>query len=70
MRSLWEGLNTITDFKRETHSVNNISAALPDELNTSNAHFEANHNALTEIVPTTAELTPTPFLWLTCAEAH
>ncbi|XP_036412890.1 uncharacterized protein LOC118797730 [Colossoma macropomum] len=40
IRSLWEELNTITDFKRETRSVNNISAALPDELNTFYARFE------------------------------
>ncbi|KAI4888337.1 hypothetical protein NFI96_027462, partial [Prochilodus magdalenae] len=39
-RSLWQGLNTITYFRGETRSVDHISAALPDELNTFYARFE------------------------------
>ncbi|KAI4901982.1 hypothetical protein NFI96_008400 [Prochilodus magdalenae] len=39
-RSLWQGLNTVTDFRRETRSVDNISAALPNQLNTFCARFE------------------------------
>ncbi|KAI4883365.1 hypothetical protein NFI96_001066 [Prochilodus magdalenae] len=56
-KSLWQGLNTITDFRRETRSVDHISAALPDELNTY-ARFEVNHTVLPERAPATADSVP------------
>ncbi|KAI4899557.1 hypothetical protein NFI96_017648 [Prochilodus magdalenae] len=57
-RSLRQGLNTVTDFRRETPSVDNISAALPDELNTFSARFEVNHIVLPERAPATADSAP------------
>ncbi|KAI4891120.1 hypothetical protein NFI96_028563 [Prochilodus magdalenae] len=54
-RSLWLGLNTITDFRRETRSVDHISAALPDQLNTFYARFEVKHTVLPERAPATAD---------------
>ncbi|KAI4885725.1 hypothetical protein NFI96_026178, partial [Prochilodus magdalenae] len=57
-RSLWQGLNTITDFRRETPSVDHISAALPDELNTFYARFEVNHTVHPERAPATADSAP------------
>ena len=57
-RSLWQGLNTITDFRRETPSVDHISAALPDQLNTFYARFEVNHTVLPERAPATADSAP------------
>ncbi|KAI4893672.1 hypothetical protein NFI96_008713 [Prochilodus magdalenae] len=57
-RSLWQGLNTVTDFRRETPSVDNISAALPDQLNTFCARFKVNHTVLPERAPATADSAP------------
>ncbi|KAI4881422.1 hypothetical protein NFI96_008437 [Prochilodus magdalenae] len=56
-RSLWQGLNTITDFRRETRSVDHISAGLPDKLNTFYARFEVNHTVLPERAPATTDST-------------
>ncbi|KAI4894726.1 hypothetical protein NFI96_008425 [Prochilodus magdalenae] len=54
-RSLWQGLNTITDFRREPRSVDHISAVLPDELNTFYARFEVIHTVLPERALATAD---------------
>ncbi|KAI4905794.1 hypothetical protein NFI96_024899 [Prochilodus magdalenae] len=42
----------------ETRSVDHISAALPDELNTFYARFEVNHTILPEKAPATADSAP------------
>ncbi|KAI4872060.1 hypothetical protein NFI96_030171 [Prochilodus magdalenae] len=67
-RSLWQGLNTVTDFRRETRSVDHISAALPDELNTFYVRFEVNHTGLPERAPATADSAPHSVSVVTCAK--
>ncbi len=40
-RSMWQGINNITDFKGNKPATVNIAASLPDELNLFYARFEA-----------------------------
>ncbi len=51
-RSMWQGINNITDFKGNKPATVNIAASLPDELNTFYARFEAHNTAHTESAPT------------------
>ncbi len=53
-RSMWQGINNITDFKGNKSATVNIAASLPDELNTFYARFEADNTAHTESAHTTA----------------
>ena len=39
---MWQGLQTITDYKRKTSHVKDTDVLLPDKLNTFFAHFEDN----------------------------
>uniref|UniRef100_A0A8C9VFB8 Reverse transcriptase domain-containing protein n=1 Tax=Scleropages formosus TaxID=113540 RepID=A0A8C9VFB8_SCLFO len=58
-RSLWQGLNNITDFKKENNHPPDTAASLPDELNTFYARFEAgNSTSSTERAPAAAEVSP------------
>ncbi len=50
-RSMWQGINNITDYKRNKPTTMNIAASLPDELNLFYAHFEAHNPAHTESAP-------------------
>ncbi len=47
-RSMWQGINNITDFKGNKPATVNIVASLPDELNTFYARFKADNTAHTE----------------------
>ncbi len=47
-RSMWQGINNITDFKGNKPATVNIAASLPDELNLFYARFEAHNTAHTE----------------------
>ncbi len=49
-RSMWQGINNITDFKGNKPATVNIAASLPDELNFY-ARFEAHITAHTESAP-------------------
>ncbi len=51
-RSMWQGINNITDFKGNKPATVNIAASLPDELNLFYACFEAQNTAHTESAPT------------------
>ncbi len=53
-RSMWQGINNITDFKGNKPANVNIAASLPDELNHFYARFEAHNTAHTESAPTAA----------------
>ncbi|XP_047656443.1 uncharacterized protein LOC113651616 isoform X1 [Tachysurus fulvidraco] len=44
-RSMWQGINNITDFKGNKPATVNIAASLPDELNNFYARFEAHNPA-------------------------
>ncbi len=48
-RSMWQGINNITDFKGNKPATVNIAASLPDELNL--FYFEAHNTAHTESAP-------------------
>ncbi len=50
-RSMWQGINNITDFKGNKPATVNIAASLPDELNHFYAHLEAHNTAYTESAP-------------------
>ncbi len=50
-RSMWQGINNITDFKGNKPATVNIAASLPDELNHFYARFEAHKTAHTESAP-------------------
>ncbi len=50
-RSMWQGINNITDFKRNKTAAVNNAASLPDELNEFYARFEAHNTADTERAP-------------------
>ncbi len=50
-RSMWQGINNITDFKGNKPATVNIAASLPDKLNHFNARFEAHNTAHTESAP-------------------
>ncbi len=50
-RSMWQGINNITDYKRNKPTTMNIAASLPDELNLFYARFEAHNPAHTESAP-------------------
>ncbi len=50
-RSMWQGINNITDFKGNKPATVNIAASLPDELNHFYARFEAHNTAHTESAP-------------------
>ncbi len=50
-RSMWQGINNITDFKGNKPATVNIVAFLPDELNHFYARFEAHNTAHTESAP-------------------
>ncbi len=50
-RSMWQGINNITDFKGNKPATLNIAASLPDELNHFYARFEAHNTAHTESAP-------------------
>ncbi len=55
-RSMWQGINNITGFNGNKPATVNISASLPDELNTFYARFEADNTSHTESAHTaTAE---------------
>ena len=41
-RRMWQGLQTITDYKKKTIPVADIDVLLPDKLNNFFAHFEDN----------------------------
>ncbi len=45
---MWQGINNITGFKGNKPATVNITASLPDELNTFYARFEADNTAHTE----------------------
>ncbi len=51
-RSMWQGINNITDCKGNKPATVNIAASLPDELNLFYARFEAHNTAHTESAPT------------------
>ena len=42
MRHMWQGLQTVTDYKRKTSHVTETDVLLPDRLNKFFAHFEDN----------------------------
>ncbi len=50
-RSMWQGINNITDCKGNKPATVNIAASLPDELNLFYARFEAHNTAHTESAP-------------------
>ncbi len=50
-RSMWQGINNITDYKRNKPATVNIAASLPDKLNLFYARFEAHNPAHTESAP-------------------
>ncbi len=50
-RSMWQGINNITDFKGNKPATVNIAASLPDKLNLFYARFEAHNTAHTESAP-------------------
>ncbi len=50
-RSMWQGINNITDCKRNKPATVKIAASLPDELNLFYACFEAHNPAHTESTP-------------------
>ncbi len=50
-RSMWQGINNITDFKGNKPAKVNIAASLPDELNHFYTRFEAHNTAHTESAP-------------------
>ncbi len=50
-RSMWQGINNITDFKGNKPATVNIAASLPDELNHFYARFEAHNTTHTESAP-------------------
>ncbi len=50
-RSMWQGINNITDCKGNKPATVNIAASLPDELNLFYARFEAHNPAHTESTP-------------------
>ncbi len=50
-RSMWQGINNITDFKGNKPATVNIATSLPDELNHFYARFEAHNTAHTESAP-------------------
>ncbi len=54
-RSMWQGINNITDFKGNKPATVNIAASLPDELNHFYARFDAHNTAHTESAPAAAE---------------
>ena len=39
---MWQGLQTVTDYKKKTSPVADINVLLPDKLNNFIAHFEDN----------------------------
>ncbi len=45
VRSMWQGINNITDFKGNKPATVNIAASLPDKLNLFYARFEAHNTA-------------------------
>ncbi len=50
-RSMWQGINNITDFKGNNPATVNIATSLPDELNLFYARFEAHNTPHTESAP-------------------
>ncbi len=50
-RSMWQGINNITDCKGNKPATVNIATSLPDELNHFYARFEAHNTAHTESAP-------------------
>ncbi len=50
-RSIWQGINNITDFKGNKPATVNIAASLPDKLNHFYARFEAHNTAHIENAP-------------------
>ncbi len=52
-RSMWQGINNMTDCKGNKPATVNIAASLPDELNLFYARFEAHNTAHTESAPAT-----------------
>ena len=46
-RRMWQGLQTITDYKGKTRQVADTDVLLPDKLNTFFTHFEDNKVQLT-----------------------
>ena len=42
MRGMWQGLQTITDYKKKISYITNTNFLLPDKLNTFFARFEDN----------------------------
>ncbi len=50
-RSMWQGINNITDCKGNKPATVNIAASLPDELNLFYARFEAHNTAHTVSAP-------------------
>ncbi len=50
-RSMWQGINNITDFKGNKPATVNIAASLLDELNHFYSRFEAHNTAHTESAP-------------------
>ncbi len=65
-RSMWQGINNITDCKGNKPATVNIAASLPDELNLFYARFEAHNTAHTESAPAALaeEASAFPFLSL------
>ncbi len=51
-RSMWQGINNITDFKGNKPATVNTAASLLDELNLFYARFEAHNTTHTESAPT------------------
>lgn len=54
---MWKGIRNITDFRGNTANTANISASLPDELNSFYARFEEHGTNHTESAPTPAAYT-------------
>ena len=57
-RSLWQGLNTISDYKTASRTLPSTSADLPDELNNFYARFDGIPAAPLESAPPTADPNP------------
>ncbi len=54
-RSMWQGINNITDFKQNKTAAVNIAASLPEELNEFYGRFEAHNTAGTDRAPAANE---------------
>lgn len=55
-RWMWQGIQTVTDYKPKSFPLSAVGAALPDEVNLFYAHFDSANNATsTQLHPLTAD---------------